>query len=175
MFEKTEIHHESLVKHGFLTAPAVSWWNSAIFNVMRQMPEEISSCSEQTRFLFFRDEVRSFDTQHGAEQLRKLADNIALLNAELRKHCHCSLLFVPVPNKVTVDSRMVTDRAYDEFLPRLCVELKQRGVTTVDLLRRFRQETELSHWPSDTHWNALGIKIAVEEVAKGILGMEAGH
>jgi hypothetical protein len=162
----TETRHETLLKHSGLTAPVVQFWNSAVFEHFHQISPQTPLYSLDPPVLFFREEVNSFQTEHSQEEVIKLADNITLLSETLSAQYGCTLVFVPVPNKITVYSRMATDRPYDEFSPRLCSVLKQRGVRTVDLLPRFREQTGMLYWPSDSHWNNAGIRIAVEESLK---------
>jgi hypothetical protein len=169
MLEDTEARHEVLLKHSFLTEPFVSIWDSIVFDCFRQLPAETPLYSLNPPFLFYSEEVASFQSGHGEELIGRLADNIALLDRTLRERYNCMLVFIPIPNKITVYSRLATRTRYDEFLPLLCRALRSRGVCTVELLPRFAEEKELLYWPTDTHWNNFGIRLAVEETRKRVL------
>jgi hypothetical protein len=163
MFENSEARSEALLKHGRMSAPIVAWWNTAVFDVLEQISPETPLYSLHPPFLFFRDEVINFQTPHTDEHIARLADNVAAFGRDLRERFGLTLYFIPVPNKITVYSQLATNQPYDGFLPRLCADLKSRGVDTVEMLPAFQHRTNLLYWPSDTHWNAVGIRIGVEK------------
>jgi len=162
----TESRHETLLKHSFITSPIVSLWNTTIFENFQQISVHTPLYSLEPPFLFFREEVNCYQTVHSEHLVTALADNITQLSETLRTRYNCTLVFVPVPNKITVYSQLATAKPYDDFLPRLCAVLKTRNVHTVELLQRFKQEKDFLYWPSDTHWNNLGIRMAVEETMR---------
>jgi hypothetical protein len=168
-FEHSEARHEQLLKHGVISSRAIEYWNSAVFDLFRQMPNEIGAYSTQPPFLFYREEVDCFHSVHDDQLVATLADNIALLDHRLRDHFGCTLVFVPIPNKITVYSRYAFDDRYDDFLPHLCFDLKNRGVHTVELVPLFKQQEDTVYWATDTHWNDLGIGMAVEQTVRRCL------
>lgn len=162
----TESRHETLLKHSFITSPIVSLWNTTIFENFQQISVHTPLYSLEPPFLFFREEVNGYQAVHSERLVTTLAENITRLSETLRTRYNCTLVFVPVPNKITVYSQLATTKPYDDFLPRLCAVLKTRNVPTVELLPRFKQEKDFLYWPSDTHWNNLGIHMAVEETVR---------
>lgn len=168
MFEGTEAKHEMILKHCAVTSPLVELWNSAMYEGFGKLPKETPVCSVRPSMLFFRDEVECFRMTHGDDMIATLVANISRFDQELWERFHCRLVFLPIPNKFTVYSRWVDERPYDQFLPRLCEALREKGVNIVDLLPRFREEKQLLYWPTDTHWNNEGIKLATEEALRVI-------
>jgi hypothetical protein len=163
VFDNSEAKTETLLKHSPLTSPAIVFWNTAEFELFRRIPIETPLYSLKPPFLFYKDEVASFEAVHDEQLIGKLADNIASLDRNLREQFGCTLVFVPVPNKITIYSRYVIGQPYDDFLPRLCAALKMCGVRTIELLPLFQKQTGLIYWPTDTHWNNQGIRLAVEQ------------
>jgi hypothetical protein len=164
--DNTESRTETLFKHGFLTSPMIVCGKTVVFDLFRKISGETPLYSLHPQFLFFQDEVTCFESYHDEQLVARLADNIATLDRNAWDRFGCILLFVPVPNKITLYSRLATARQYDGFLPRLCSALKSRGVRTVELLPAFERETDLLYWPTDTHWNDLGIRIAIQQTVK---------
>lgn len=166
LFDNSETRSETLLNHSFVTSPLVGLWNTAVFELFRRPPIETPWYSLNPPYLFYQDEVASFESVHDEQMVDTLADNISLFDRNLRERYGYTLFFVPIPNKITLYSRLATTKPYDNFLPRLCSALKKRGVHTVEILPAFQQQTNLLYWPTDTHWNNLGINIAVEQTSK---------
>jgi hypothetical protein len=163
LLSNTEERQETLLKHNCITSPVISFWNTAVFELFRQMPAETPLYSLDPPFLFFKDETTCFQTVHDDELISRLANNIAEFNNTLSERFNCTLVFIPIPNKITIYSKLATKKPYDDFLPRLYNALKSRGVCTVNILQEFKNDSQLVYWPTDTHWNDRGIKIAVRQ------------
>ncbi len=166
LLRKTAERHQFLFKHGQLTAPLITGWNTTLFNLAGIISKDTPLYSTLPPFLFYREEVRCFRTEHDEEQVSAMADHIALFAETLRRDYRRQLLFVPVPNKITLYSALATPKPYDEFLPRLCRALRERGVLTVDMLPQFRAQKTTLFWSTDTHWNPAGIRLGVRETLK---------
>jgi hypothetical protein len=165
MFDNAEGRSESLLKHCLVTSPIVACWNTAIFELFGRISPETPLYSLHPPFLFFSDEAQCFQTTHSSERIATFADNIALFDRDLRERFGLTLLFIPIPDKITLYSGLATPQPYDKFLPRLSGDLKSRGVHTVDMLPALQADTNLLYWPSDTHWNGSGIRVGVEQAA----------
>ena len=108
--------------------------------------------------------------QHSDAEIENLADRFAARDAAIVEK-NARVLFVGIPNKYLLYGD--AESAYDQFLPRLQQALTERGVAHVDLYQRYRNEEEIVYWGSDTHWNARGVEIAVEEATKQVREWEA--
>ena len=166
LVSNTEQNHQILMIHSFLTTPLTEFWNSTRFNLTGAMAKETPLYSLKPPMLFFDEEVESYFSRHTDSNITQMADVIARFARELRALHHCELVFIPVPNKITLCAKFSTDQPYDEFLPRLCRELHRRSVRTVDLLPCFRREQDCLYYATDTHWNPRGIQVALEETLK---------
>jgi hypothetical protein len=170
-FNKCEANSEVLFKESVVTFPVTELWNSILFDYLGILPQETRVYSACPPFLFYFEETdpalaTSFYAPHKDSLITTLADHIADLETELRRRHAIRMVLVLVPNKFTLYSHMVTQDPYDQFLPRLETALTARGVSVLDLLPVFRSETNLLYYPSDTHWNELGMRIAAFETAR---------
>jgi len=169
---RSERNHEFLLKNSSVTLPLVETWNSFVFAAFRKTPTEVPVYSLTPPMLFFHEETEpalntSFYARHDDELITRVSQNIAILASELSRQHRVRLVFVPVPNKFTVYSRLVTRDFYDEFIPRLVEALDRQGVTAVNLLPAFRGQREMLYQLADTHWNARGIRLAAPLIAHG--------
>lgn len=85
------------------------------------------------------------------------------------------LIFMPIPNKESIyfddiPHEFRPEMSYDErrtFLADLIIEANRAGITTVDLLTPYEQAREggiIMYHLDDTHWNTIGVQIAVDEL-----------
>ncbi|OGJ71765.1 hypothetical protein A3G69_01975 [Candidatus Peribacteria bacterium RIFCSPLOWO2_12_FULL_53_10] len=81
------------------------------------------------------------------------------------------LIFMPIPDKEHIyASRIGREPLSPDPLLVLDAALEERKIAHVSLVKRFQEESgsgkDLLYWLDDTHWNARGIGVAVEEVMK---------
>ena len=106
----------------------------------------------------------SFQYQHPQQEIDTIADRIAVLHQDLQEQYGLRMIFMGIPNKISVHHDLVWENAvYNDFLPRVQAGLAQRGVPYVDLYRAFAASDERLYFLSDTHWNENGIALALEE------------
>jgi SGNH hydrolase-like domain, acetyltransferase AlgX len=175
LFEDTAQKHEYLFKNSLLTFPLLEWWNTLCFDTAGLAPSLVPLYSSKPPLLFAKTEVDTFFEPHTDEMIDRLAGNIAQLARDLREEYNCELILSPVPDKLTVYCSRVTQYHYDGYLPRLSAALRARGVRTVELLPRFQSAKDLLYFPTDTHWNERGVRIAVEEVVKAWPGLTSSN
>jgi hypothetical protein len=109
---------------------------------------------------------KGFAYHHSREEIEGIANHLELLAGTLREEFGYHLVFMAIPNKYVLYGRPESGREYDEFVPHLEAALIRRNVPIISLYRRFRSSRELVFWPSDTHWNGKGVRIALEESVK---------
>jgi hypothetical protein len=170
-FKNSELNAQALVKESRVTFPLSELYNTWLFEHFGTIGQETPVYSTCPPFLFYSGEAdrslsTSFYAPHTVALVNSVADHIAGIKTELANRHRVQLLMVMVPNKFTLYSYMVGETNYDNFLPRVEKALKDRGVNVVELLPVFRAETNLLYWPSDTHWNEAGMKIAANQTAK---------
>jgi alginate O-acetyltransferase complex protein AlgJ len=80
-------------------------------------------------------------------------------------------IFLPLPNKETIHYEYLKTKK-PEFLSRLIQKLQELNVEVIDTQKAFHEFYQETHIPlyqeDDTHWNALGVKITAELLAKQI-------
>jgi len=77
-------------------------------------------------------------------------------------------IYMPIPNKETIYYDLLPEKPKFTILKQVLQGLKQSGVPTIDLLRAFESFKHDGGNPfqvDDTHWNAMGVKIAADLAA----------
>jgi hypothetical protein len=176
-FTNTEYNYEVFFSSSNVMTPLVELWNTAKFHLLNSISDKTPTYALAPPFLFYHEEtargsVTSFYYPHTDTLINAIADNIEMLNNGLFERCNLELVFMPVPNSYTLYHKFVNDDAYDNFLPRLCNEVERRGVKTIRLYERFAASNDILYFPTDSHWNERGLKIAVDEAVKVLSAME---
>ena len=99
------------------------------------------------------------------------AEYLGLLNKELHQH-NFQLIVILVPSKYTVYQPLIRDAAKTnkrEALNELQDKLKDVPVVNTTAALQQAAAAELAHgnllyWRDDTHWNAEGVRVAVEQL-----------
>jgi len=167
-FTEAEKNYEVFLTSSDYTTPLIELWNTFRFTALKQISSETPVYSLNPPFLFeaeevSRDEVTSFYYHHTDSLIAQIADNIAVQRDTLLANYNAELVFMPVPNPYTLYHAFINNDSYDDYLPRLCAELEKRGVRTIQLYQKFREAENILYFPTDTHWNAEGAKIAVDQ------------
>jgi hypothetical protein len=75
-------------------------------------------------------------------------------------------IFLPIPTKENIYHDLLPDPKRPVYLDHLILEMKKRGVETVNLQdafgREYRKNSTLLYWLDDTHWNGKGVQIAAD-------------
>jgi hypothetical protein len=167
-FTEAEKNYEVFLTSSDITTPLIELWNTFRFTTLRQISNETPVYSLTPPFLFeaeevSRGEITSFYYPHTDTLIAQIADNIAAEKEALLDNYNAELVFMPVPNPYTLYHTFINNDAYDNFLPRLYSALEKRGVRTIKLYDKFRDAKNILYFPTDTHWNAEGAKIAVNQ------------
>ena len=103
----------------------------------------------------------------GAEEILPIAAKIRFYK-EILKARGIHFIFLPVPNKETVYYPIIKQETRP-FLHELIGELKKEKISVVDSLtaldRDFAARHRLLYQTDDTHWNADGVEVLMEETA----------
>ena len=86
------------------------------------------------------------------------------------------LIFMPIPDKEHVyAARLGREPQLPDPLGVLDAMLAEKNIARVSLIDRFLAEStlgkDLLYWPDDTHWNARGIALSIEEIKKLLSGL----
>lgn len=118
--------------------------------------------------LFYREEIGFAQMSKSDENVRKLAENISILDKELKKKYDLNLIYIAIPDKLTIYPEYYDYIwEYDDYLPRLQVELDRLDVEYVDVYSLFldhknEHPNEMLYYLSDTHYTAVGKMLMVE-------------
>jgi hypothetical protein len=113
------------------------------------------------------DKPTGFYFNHTDELIKTYCTNLADLSEKLLDYYNLKLIFVPVPNKFTIYSRVIKPGdEYDDFLPRLYREMQNRNISYVNLYDIYNSSDTLLYYGTDSHWNKKGVDIAVNEILK---------
>ncbi len=167
-FLNAEKNYRFLFSNSIYSRGMIEVWNTFFFNAFGQIAKETPRYSVAPPFLFHYEETdttlsSSFYYPHPDSLVDVIAENIFVMQKRLSNEYNTKFVFLPVPNKYTIHGDIVNNDAYDNFLPRLCAQLEKRGVATVDLYAPFKAAKEILYFPTDTHWNARGLEIAIQK------------
>lgn len=178
LFANTEKQHRLLLNNSLVTAPLLEAWSSLRFELTGRLPDAIGACSLDPPFLFTREETDprmegGFYRPHPDALIDRMADNIAALSHRLSARHGVDLVFMPVPGPYVLYHRFVRPETYDRFVPKLCDAVERRGVRVVRLYEPLAHSRELVYFQTDTHWNAVGVRVALSELLR-LLGTVPG-
>jgi hypothetical protein len=172
-FTEAEKNYEVFLTSSDYTTPFMELWNTFRFFTLRQISDETPVYSLNPPFLFEAEEampghVTSFYYPHTDSLIGQIAENITNLKAVLLERYNAELVFMPVPNPYTLYHPLINNDTYDNYLPRLCNKLEENGVRTIQLYQKFSESENILFFPTDTHWNASGAEIAVDQAVSVI-------
>ena len=175
-FTDAEKNYEILWTSSTVTSPLIEWWNTACFTLLGRISDQTPVYSLHPPFLFYEEDVshekvNGFYYPHPDSLIEDIADNIDAARMLLKERYNADLLFMAIPNAYTIYHRFVNNDAYDDYLPRLEMQLNRRGVRTIDLYRKFCESKEVVYFPTDSHWNARGAAIALQQTLEQLSGL----
>ncbi len=106
------------------------------------------------------------DQIYNYDKVNEVANTIS----HYKKYCDSigvDFIFLPLPNKETVYYQYVPLDKQPDYITELNSILNNKGVNTINTLQIYNDEqNDLLYHPDDTHWNANGVKLVVNELAK---------
>ncbi len=178
---EAEQQYTALLQLSILTHRAYKWIATRKFDWFGYLSPMTPVYSLDPPILFLKQTVdgspQSFQYQHPQHEIEQICDNIALLHDRMRRKHGLEMVFMAVPNKISIHFAYVwPDAHYNDFLPRIHQGLAQRGVPYVDLYQAFRNADERLYFLSDTHWNEHGVARAAAETIRVLeaLALPAG-
>ncbi|MBN2350164.1 MAG: hypothetical protein JXJ22_15095 [Bacteroidales bacterium] len=125
-------------------------------------------------WLFFHETVdensTSIQYQHSQDQINTYCENILSLSKKLKDEFNLTLIFLPVPNKISIYPELAEDKnfKYNYLLPLIYKKLDELKVHYIDLYDPFKNSGEYLYYGTDSHWNAKGIEMAVDKTIEYI-------
>ncbi len=142
----------------------------AVFAITGEYDSQVQIAEDGSGILFFAKGIRLLGRSSDDRDMKSVAQAVAHVRDCLAER-GSTLLFLPIPDKEHVYAEKVkAESASANVFEDFSAHLRSQNVTFVDLWPVFagyaQEEQELLYWPDDTHWNAKGISVAVEEVTK---------
>jgi len=122
------------------------------------------------KMLFYREGIEFAQMKKGDDDIHKLAENISILDKELNEKYDLNLIYIAIPDKLTIYPEYYDSNwKYDEYLPRLQLELENFGVEYIDVYNLFlgykkEYPEDLLYYLSDTHYTSIWKKILVDAI-----------
>ncbi len=159
--------YQYIFKHIKIFRSVSRFINSLRFNAFGLISEKTPYYSKNPPMLFYYQTTNHWRTsyfyQHSAKEIQTYANSIEKISSILKHDHNIELVFMPVPNKISIYHELVTNHPYNELLPGLYKALDKRDINFVDLYHPFRQHREMNlYYPNDTHWNYEGMKLATK-------------
>ena len=176
LFKDNDIRLQVFFKRSYPGYYLLGAANTTNFRLFGRMPADAPLYSLDPHVLFFRETVddseSSYFHDHTDGEIEKDASVLAALSTNLKKRYNLTLVFMAVPNKITIYNHLVKAKPYDMFIPRLNAALAERGIPVVDVYTPMAASPDpLTYFESDTHWNGRGVSIAVAETVKTLDSM----
>ena len=165
---RTEERYSALLQLSLLTHRMYKWIATRKFDWFGYISRTAPVYSMDPPILFLHSTVdgspNSIQYQHPQEEIDEIVRRIARLHADLAETYGLDMVFMGIPNKISIHHDLVwEDARYNDFLPRIQKGLKEHGVPFVDLYGAFSASDECLYFLSDTHWNEKGIALALDE------------
>lgn len=172
-FVDTELNYSFFLKNNVFLQKLIEFYYTSRFKYFGKISPLTPVYSLDPPFLFELQQVvknypSSYFYFHDDRMIAQMADNIKAISDSLSSMYNLELIFMPIPNSMTIHHDLVTDQEYDMYLPRLCEAVKERGVHVIELYDLFAAQDEFLYHPSDTHWNEAGASLGFEEMTRAI-------
>lgn len=167
-YKKGEKMFDALLKRSFFSTGIYSEIATLKFKWFGYISSytPVYSTDDTIPWLFIDDEVdgnnTSFYYNHSDAEIENICNNIEGLAEKLKKIHNIELVFIPIPAKFTLYHNIVSTDSYNNFIPRIQENLKQRNVNFVNIYSDFKNSSELLYYGTDAHWNEKGMKRAVD-------------
>jgi len=173
--EAKDDYYLYLLKEGRITGSIYSRLMSLKFDAFGLISDETPVYRTNPDWLFYYQDVKGtsgFYYEYSDSKISILAENIKKLGQSLYDDYNLKLLFFVIPNKYTLYHKLINNDKYNDFIPRLNSELGKKGVETVNVYDAFKSSEEILYYPTDTHWNEKGMKIALGLILEKIRSLE---
>ncbi len=172
-FDQTERNYSFFVKNNVIFQSVIEFYYTSLFKYFGKISELTPVYSLDPPFLFEHQQVSlnrpsSYFYFHDNKMIAQIADNVKIICDSLSSMYNLEMIFFPTPNTMTLHHDIITDREYDEYLPRLCDAVEEKGVPVIRVYELYLESDELLFLPTDNHWNAKGAEIAFNEIVKAV-------
>lgn len=167
-----DILYGTLLSRNYLTTGIYSFNATLKFDIFKYITHmtPVYYLEDNRPWLFYYEQVNeepsSFYYQHSQHEIDTYCDNIADLASKLYTHYKLKLVFMAIPSKYTIYHTFLNDDPYNDFIPRLYTGLEKQGIPVIHLYEDFINSEEVLYLGTDTHWNAKGLSIAIDNTVQ---------
>ena len=170
--DNSEELYSKLLKESYLTNYAYSSIATAKFDLFRYISSQTPVYNLDKfdypllfYYLTVDNSTTSFYYDHTDELITRYCDNLEDLAGKLKNEYNLNMVFLPIPNKYTMLYKKINpEDKYDNFLPRLYMEMNTRKLTYINIYDDFVRSDKQLYYGTDTHWTKNGVDIAVERL-----------
>jgi len=156
------------VTHSHFTQPVFEALATARFFLTGDISPRTPEYSKDPLLGFYDGELTYARMPLSDADVQKIADKITTEIRAVEQEYGVKVIYLPLPSKYTVYRHLLKNQEYNQLLPPLVEQLRQRGVTVVDMLPLYQQHVQNGggwlYYPNDTHWTKKGKRMTVEEV-----------
>jgi len=171
-----EENYTELFKNGKFTGDIYKYTMTFKFNTFGVISDLTPVFVKDPPWLFYYTDITGdagFYHSYTPNEIEEIAEKITKLSILLDKEFNLDLVLLFIPNKYTLYHKLINNDKYNDFIPRLNSELGKKGVETVNVYDAFKSSDEILYYPTDTHWNEKGMKIALGLILEKIRSLEA--
>jgi hypothetical protein len=162
--ENRELKYHFILQKSIFTSniyQAIINFRFDFFNVISDMTP-VYKINPPWLFLYkdIHPKYASFYRKFSNKEIELIASNIADLSEKMNKMYNLDFVFFPVPNKYSIYNKVLNNDTYNNFIPLLIEELVRRNVKVINIYDTFKNHKDLLYYPTDSHWNPEGNRIA---------------
>jgi hypothetical protein len=161
-----EIRYNKILQQNILTGDLYTKIATLKFKMFGSISEYTPFYDEKSKFMFYSETVNDKRTSYfydfKKDEITRIANNIVYLDNQLKELYNLQLVLMPIPSKITIYDYKVDLYQYNNLLPQIYSELKNRGILYVDLYNPYKMSDEILYYATDTHWNEKGIDLALK-------------
>lgn len=171
---------EYFFKQNVIVKPLGTRLKNFRFEYLNIVDKSIGAYSLNPDMLFYQRDLEFNSIKKNEALLDSTADSIAKLSTTLKSRYDIELVYLPIPNKYSVYHTLVSGaQAYDDFIPRLCRKLGERGVANLDAHTLYSRHNKpgmpLLYFASDTHYTAHGKALLVDACAELVRSLRGNY
>jgi hypothetical protein len=160
--------YEFLVRRGIFINRISALISTIKFDLFGYINETTPVFSKDPPMLFYHESVDSskysYFHYHSDEEITAIVENLKEIHDYLLENYNLEFVLFPVPNKITIAHKLVTEEPYDNFLPRFFEKMEEKELPIIKIYEEFVTSDRLLYYPNDTHWNTLGMNLAYKIV-----------
>ncbi len=162
--ESRELKYQFMLQKSIFSSKVYQAVINFRFDIFKVISDMTPVYKKDPPWLFLYKDVNpkytSFYRKFSEKDIEMAADNIADLSRKMKEMYNFEFVFFPIPNKYTFYNKVINNDIYKGFIPSLLKELIKRNVMVVNIYDSFIEYDGLLYYPTDSHWNPEGNRLA---------------